>query len=161
VAAYKSAIAAVPPLDPYDVRTQASKRLRHAPDARHAEAYRLSLEGWRRLERNDLPGATAALERAIALDPHDPVARYRLGRVLQARREDVAALAEFDHAIRSGQTCPAPILGNAHLEAARLHERLGHTDDAVSGYRIASTLFGAAADTRAAATRALARLNIR
>jgi hypothetical protein len=161
VAAYKSAIAAVPPLDPYDVRSQAAKRLRHAPDAHHGEAYRLSLEGWRRLERNDLPGATAALERAIALDPHDPVARYRLGRVLQARREDAAALAQFDLAIRNGQTCPAPILGNTHLEAARLHERLGHTDDAVSGYRIASTLFGAAADTRAAATRALARLDLR
>jgi tetratricopeptide (TPR) repeat protein len=161
VAAYKSAIAAVPALDPYDVRAQASKRLRHAPDPRHAEAFRLSLEGWRRLERNDLPGATTALERAIALNPHDPVARYRLGRVLQARREDAAALAEFDLAIRNGHSCPAPILGNAHLEAARLHERLGHKDDAVSGYRIASTLFGAAADTRAAATRALARLDLR
>jgi tetratricopeptide (TPR) repeat protein len=143
------------------VRGQASRRLRHAPDSRHAEAFRLSLDGWRRLERNDLPGATTALEQAIALDPHDPVARYRLGRVLQARREDVAALAQFDLAIRNGQTCPAPILGNAHLEAARLHERLGHKDDAVSGYRIASTLFGAAADTRAAATRALARIDIR
>jgi tetratricopeptide (TPR) repeat protein len=160
VAAYKSAISAVPPLDPHDVRGQASRRLRHAPDPRHAEAFRLSLDGWRRLERNDLPGATTALERAIALDPYDPVARYRLGRVLQARREDVGALAQFDLAIRNGQTCPAPILGNAHLEAAHLHERLGHKDDAVSGYRIASTLFGAAADTRAAATRALARLDI-
>jgi hypothetical protein len=71
-----------------------------------------------------------------------------------------SAIAQFDLAIRNGQTCPAPILGNAHLEAAHLHERLGHKDDAVSGYRIASTLFGAAADTRAAATRALARLDI-
>ena len=126
---------------------------------RHAEAFRLSLDGWRRLERNDLPGATNALERAIALDPHDPVARYRLGRVLQARRDDVAALTQFDLAIRNGRTCPAPILGNAHLEAARLHERLGHKDDAVSGYRIASTLFGAGrgharrGDARAGAAR--------
>ena len=161
VSAYKSAIAMVPPLDPHNVRAEASARLRHAPDPRHAEAFRLSLDGWRRLERNDLPGATTALERALTLDPHNPVAHYRLGRVLQARREDAAALAQFDLAIRNGRTCPAPILGNAHLEAARLHERLGHTDDALSGYRIASTLFGAAADTRAAATRALARLEIR
>jgi len=161
LAAYKSAVAAVPPHDPYDVRGQASDRMRHAPDLKHAEAFRLSLDGWRRLERNDLPGATAALERAIALDPQEPVARYRLGRVLQARREDVAALSQFDLSIRHGRTCPAPILGNAHLEAARLHERLGHKDDAVSGYRIASTLFGAASDTRAAAARALARLNTR
>jgi tetratricopeptide (TPR) repeat protein len=161
LSAYKAAIAAVPPLDPYDVRGQASQRIRHAPNPRHAEAFRLSLDGWRRLERNDLPGATTALERAIALNPHDPVAHYRLGRLLQARREDAAALTEFELSIRDGRTCPAPILGNAHLEAARLHERLGHRDEAVSGYRIASTLFGAGAETQAAATRALARLDIR
>jgi tetratricopeptide (TPR) repeat protein len=161
LAAYKSAVAAVPPLDPYDVRGQAADRIRHAPDARHAEAFRLSLDGWRRLERNDLPGATTALERAIVLNPHDPVAHYRLGRVLQARRADADALIQFDLSIRNDRTCPAPILGNAHLEAARLHERLGHKDEAVSGYRIAATLFGAGAETQAAATRALARLNIR
>ena len=159
VAAYKSAIAAVPPLDPHDVRGQAGERIRRAPDPRHAEAYRLSLDGWRRLEKHDLPGATTALERALTLNPQDPVARYRLGRVLQARREDAAALAQFNLSIRNDGTCPAPILGNAHLEAARLHERLGQTDEALSGYRIASTLFGAGTDTRAAAARALARLS--
>ena len=122
LAAYKSALAAVPPLDPYDVRGQASGRIRHAPDARHAEAFRLSLDGWRRLERNDLPGATTALERAIALNPQEPVAHYRLGRVLQARRADADASP-----VRSVDSqrphLPPPILGNAHLEAARLHER--------------------------------------
>ena len=161
LAAYKAAVSAVPPIDPYEVRGRATERIRHAPDAKHAEAYRLSLDGWRRLERNDLPGASAALERAVMLNAQDPVARYRLGRVLQARREDLAALAEFDLAIRNGRNCPAPILGNAHLEAARLHERLGHTDDAISAYRIASTLFGASDDTHAAATRALVRLGAR
>jgi tetratricopeptide (TPR) repeat protein len=135
--------------------------MRQAPDPRHAEAHRLSLDGWRRLERSDLPAATDALERAIALHPDDPVARYRFGRVLQARREDAAALAQFDRAIRNGRSCPAPILGNAHLEAARLHERLGHRDEAISAYRIASTLFGGAADTHAAAARGLARLGAR
>src|SRR6185436_6627738 len=115
LSAYKSAVAAVPSLDPYDVRGQAAERIRRAPDARAADAYRLSLDGWRRLEKNDLPGATAALERAVALNPQDPVARYRLGRVLQARREDAAALAQFDLSIRNGRTCPPPILGTAHL----------------------------------------------
>jgi hypothetical protein len=81
--------------------------------------------------------------------------------VLQARREDAAALAQFERAIQHGRSCPAPILGNAHLEAARLHERLGHRDEAISSYRIASTLFGGAADTHAAAARALARLGAR
>ena len=159
LAQYKAALASVPTLDTRDVRGQATDHIRHAPDARQADAYRLSLDGWRRLEKNDLPGATAALERAVALDPAEPVARYRLGRVLQARREDGAALAQFELAIRSGRSCPAPILGNAHLEAARLHERLGHKDDALSSYRIAATLFGASEETRSTAVRALARLS--
>jgi hypothetical protein len=158
VSAYRAAVAAVPPLDPYDVRGRAAERMRKAPDQKRAEAYKLSLDGWRRLERNDLPSATRSLERAIGLNAEDPVARYRYGRVLQARREDAAALAQFAHAIRDGDTCPPPILGNAHLEAARLQERLGQRDEAVSSYQIAATLFGAAAETRAAAARALARL---
>ena len=158
---YKAAIAAVPPLDPYDVRGQAAERMRRAPDARRAEAFRLSLEGLRRLERNDLPGATTALERALLLDAESPVARYRFGRVLQARRQDTAALEQFELAIRASRTCPAPIRGNAYLEAAHLHERLGQHDEALSAYRIASTLFGAASETRAAASRALARLSAR
>ncbi|MCY0725921.1 hypothetical protein OVW19_29705, partial [Klebsiella pneumoniae] len=83
-------------------------------------AYRLSLDGWRRLERHDVPGASAALERALKLAPHAPVAHYRYGRVLQARGDDPAALAHFQQTIRGARTCPAPILGDAYLEAARL-----------------------------------------
>ena len=161
ISAYRSALGAVPPDDPYDVRSGATDGLRRAPDPRRTEAFRLSLDGLRRLERGDLPGATTALERAIALAPEEPVARYRFGRVLQARRDDAAALAQFALAIRQRDECPAPILGNAYLETARLQERLGHRDEALSAYRIASTLFGAAADTKAAAARALARLGAR
>jgi hypothetical protein len=161
MASYKAAIAAVPPLDPHDVRGQATEHLRRRPDVRRAQAYRLSLDGWRRLERNDLPGASQALERSLALDPDDPVAHYRFGRVLQARRQDADALQHFAAAIASTRPCPPPILGNAHLEAARLHERLGDPDEAISEYRIASTLFGAAEETRATALRALARLAAR
>jgi hypothetical protein len=161
MAAYKAAVAAVPPLDPYDVRGQTVEHMRRAPDSRRAEAYRLSLDGWRRLERNDVPGATTALERSLALAPDDPVARYRYGRLLQTRRLDAAALEQYETAIRRASHCPAPVLGNVYLESARLHERFGHRELAVSAYKIASTLFGAAADTRAAATRALARLGPR
>lgn len=158
VSAYKRAMSAVPPRDPFDVRSQAADRIQHAPDARRAEAYRLSLDGLRRFERNDLVAASANLERALALNDEDPVAHYRFGRILQARRQDAGALAQFEQAIRHGADAPAPILGYAHLEAARLYERQGRMDDAMSSYRIASTLFGAAADTRAAATRALVRV---
>lgn len=159
VDAYRAALDAAPSPDPHTVRSQASERLRRAQDGRKAEAYRLSLDGWRRLERHELTAATAALERSLALNSSDPVARYRFGRVLQARKEDQAALEQFELAIRGARTCPAPILGTAYLEAARLHERTSRRNQAIGYYHVASSLFGAAAETHTAATRALSRLN--
>lgn len=158
VDAYRAAAALAPEPDVHDVRSSATTHLRRSPDGRHTQAYRLSLEGWRRLEQNDVAGASASLERSLQLNRDDPVARYRFGRVLQARKEDPAALVQFESVIRAAKSCPPPVLGTAYLEAARLHERAGHKEQAVSYYRIASTLFGAASDTRTAADRALARL---
>jgi tetratricopeptide (TPR) repeat protein len=158
LAAYREAHALATSPDVHEIRATVATRLRRAPDARQAEAYRLSLEGWRHLERSDLPSAAAALERALQLDGDDPVARYRMGRVLQSRRQDAAALAQFEMTIRHARRCPAPILGAAYLEAARLHERAAHLEQALSYYRIASTLFGAADDTKSAASRAITRV---
>jgi hypothetical protein len=156
--AYRAAIAAAATADPYNIRGQAAERLRHAPDARRAEAYRLSLEGFRKLEQNALPAAATALEHALALNGTDPVARYRYGRVLEARRAHAEALAQFELSIAGASACPAPIRGTAYVEAARLHERAGRREQAIAYYRIAATLFGAAADSRATARRALTRL---
>ena len=158
VDAYRTALSLTPTPDVHEIRTTANARLRRGPDPRQSDAYRLSLEGWRRFEQNDLAGAAASLERSVALNGNDPVTRYRLGRLLQARKEDALALAQFETTIRHAKACPAPVLGTAYLEAARLHERLGRRDQAISYYRVASTLFGAAAETRSAADRALARL---
>ena len=160
VDAYRAAAAAAPSPDVDGVAAAAADHLRRAPDAKRAEAYRLSLEGWRHLERNDVPGATASLDESLALNGSDPVARYRAGRVQQARKEDAAALAHYEQAIKSARTCPPPILGYAYVDAARILERQGKRTQAISYYRIASSLFGAAADTRAAATRALTRLKV-
>jgi hypothetical protein len=159
VRAYRSALEAVPQPDPQGIRAQATARLRRAPDARRAEAYRLSLDGWRLLERQDVRAAQAALEQSVALNGADPVARYRYGRALQVARDDAGALAQFELAIGGARGWPPPLLGAAYLDAARLLERAGRRDQAVAYYRTASTLFGAAAATRAAATRALARLH--
>ncbi len=159
--AYRAAIARALTPDPYNVRSQAAQRLQRAPNPKHAEAYRLSLDGWRHLEHGDVVAASKALERSIALNGGDPVARYRFGRIEQARKQDAAALAQFEHAIRGARACPAPILGATYLEAARLYERRGQIDRALGYYRIAASLFGAAADTRAAATRAITRIGAR
>jgi tetratricopeptide (TPR) repeat protein len=158
VAAYRAAVNTVPSPDPHNIRQRASEQLRRAPDAVKAEAYRLSLDGFRKLERSDLAGAEASLARSVALDADSPVARYRYGRVLQARRQDVPALAQFELSIRDSRNCPAPIAAAAYLEAARAHERLGHRDEAIAYYQSAATWFGAGPDTRAAANRALVRL---
>jgi tetratricopeptide (TPR) repeat protein len=160
VDAYRAAAAAAPAPDVYDIAAAAAGHLRRAPDAKRAEAYRLSLDGWRRLEHNDAAGASASLDASLALNGSDPVARYRAGRVHQARKQDVAALTHFEQAIRGARTCPPPILGYTYVEAARILERQGKRSQAISYYRIASSLFGAAADTRAAADRALTRLRV-
>jgi Tfp pilus assembly protein PilF len=160
VAAYRLAIAAAPSPDPREVRRRAGERGRRAPDATRAEAYRLSLEGWRRLEREDAAGAEPILARAVRLDPHDPVARYRHARALQARRDDERALAEYDAALRGAKQAPAPIAAAAFLDAARLEERLARREQAIAHYRAASTWFGGGAETRAAADRALRRLQV-
>jgi len=157
-AAYRRAAAAVPAGDHLQIGDEIEHRSRNRPNRTKAEAFRLSLHGWRRLEQNDVPAASAALERSIALEPRDPVARYRYGRILQARRDDDGALEQFVFTIRDARICPAPILGSAYLEAARLYERAGQRDLALSWYRVAASLFGAAQETRTAATRALTRL---
>jgi tetratricopeptide (TPR) repeat protein len=158
VAAYRLAISTSPNPDPRGIRQGAGDRIKRTPDPVRAEAYRLSLEGFRKLEKADIAGAESLLAHSLTLDPKDPVAHYRHGRVLQAKKEDADALEAYEAAIRGARECPPPLLAAAYLEAARLHERLTHRADAIDYYRTASTLFGGGADTRAAANRALVRL---
>ena len=158
VAAYRLAIAASPAHDPQAIRQRAADRMKHTPDPARAEAYRLALEGFRKFEKADLAGAESLLARSIRLDAKDGVARYRYGRVLQAKNDDRAALASFEAAIHAARDCPPPIVAAAYFEAARLHERLARKAQAIDYYRAASGLFGGGADTRAAADRALVRL---
>ena len=158
VGAYRRAAAAAPQDDRLDIRARANDGMRRRPDAREAEAYRLSLQGWRLLEAGDPRRAADALAASIAIEPREPVARYRYGRALQAGYDDDGALDQYGLAIRDAARAPAPIAGRAYLEAARLQERAGRHDQAIVWYRIAATLFGAAEETRLAASRALARL---
>jgi len=158
VAAYSLAVESAPSPDPDAIRRRATDRIRRTPDARRAEAYRLSLEGLRRLEKSDAAGAESLLVRSLTLHPADPVARYRYGRVLLANKDDDRALTELEVSIRGARAAPAPIAAAAHYEAARIHERLGNTEQAIAYYRTAIGWFGGAAETRSAANRALARL---
>ncbi len=70
VDAYRAAIAAVPSSDSYKVRSQSNEHLRRAPDSKRAEAYRLSLEGWRRFEHNEpMRQPTPSRHRSPSTDP--------------------------------------------------------------------------------------------
>jgi hypothetical protein len=157
-AAYHSASRLAPTHDPLNIRRHAAERLRKAPNPQHGDAFRLSLKGWRELEQKDVVAAATSLERSIDLNPREPVARYRYGRTLLARRDDRGALMQFEWTIRDARLAPAPIVGEAYLEAARIHERAGRLDEAIATYRVAATLFGAGDDTQRVAARALARL---
>lgn len=158
IAAYRLASSTASPSDSDDIRDRAAAHIRRAPNAARAEAYRVALEGWRALEDGNTADAETRLAHAAALDPRDPVIRYRHARALQARHDDTAALAEYQAALQGAREAPAPIAAAAFLDAARLEERLKQRDRAIAHYRAASTWFGAAADTRAAALRALSRL---
>ena len=158
VAAYRSAIAAAPADDPDQIRRSAADRLQRQPDARLAEAYRLSLEGWRRFERGAHADAEDALTRSLALNPNDPITRYRFGRLFQSRGERARALEEFERAISARPVAPAVTLAAAYLEAGRVLEAGGNTTRAIGMYRSASEIDGAEPRTREAASSALARL---
>jgi tetratricopeptide (TPR) repeat protein len=156
--AFEAAIASTVSPDPFNVRAQARERLQRPPDPQVVQAYRLSLEGWRRLERDDVPAALRALRRSVELNGTDPVARFRYGMALRANKDDQAALGQFELAFRGARACPPPVLGMAYVEAAQVCERAGRRDEAIGYYRTASTLFGAGSETQALASRELARL---
>ena len=161
VAAYRAAIACRARDDPQDSARAGAERLRHAPDATRAEAYRLSLDGWRRLEGTISPGARRALDASHRARPDDPVAHYRFGRVLQARKDDAAALAQFEHDDRAARSCPRRFSATRTSKRRACYERLGQArrGDRLLPHR--DVAFGAATDMRAAATRALTRLHAR
>ena len=109
--AYRSAAATAPRDGLYNIAEESARRLKNVPDPKKSEAYRLSLEGLRKLEKDDLTGARQALERSVSLNPRDPVTRYRYGRLMQARREDVGALQQFELAV-SEADLPAASAGD-------------------------------------------------
>ena len=157
VKAFEAAIASAPPDDPDRVKNRARDALRRRPDPRAAQAYRLSLEGWRHVQRRELPQADRALGQAEQLAPSDPVLQYRLGKLREAQGRPADAIAAFERAIASRPPPPAAILASSYLEAARLIEGRDAVR-AIGLYRRAAGVQGAAADTRRTAAEALARL---
>lgn len=159
VAAYRLAEASATDPDVRNVKSRAANRLAHAPDPHTADAYRLALEGWRKVERGNPADGEALLAQSLALNPSDPVAHYRAARALEALRQDEAAADQFDAALQRARDCPPSIAAAAFLGAAQVRERIGDRARAIVDYRAARDWFGGAASTRDAASRALLRLH--
>ena len=97
-------------------------------------------------------------EDAIALDPDNGITRLHYARALAARQRIAPAIAELDAVLAAAKTTPAPTIGEAALFSGRLREQQRDADNAIVAYRRAAATFGAAVETRNAATRAIERL---
>jgi len=157
-AAYRAALAATAPADPLRIGERARAGLKTAPNATTARAYRLSIEGWRALERGAIDEAARALNESLSLRPGDLVTQYRRARLLKAQNNDAAAISLLDTVMSAGAAVPPSIYAAACVDAARLHEEQGSRARAIELYQAVSTVVGAERATTDAAQRALARL---
>ena len=157
LAAYQGALALITDDDPLRIEERARLGMRQKPDPQAGTAYRLSIEGWRALERGDLAAADRAIEQALVLQPRDPVSRYRQARLLQARRDEAGALRVLEAIASARGATPPTIYALACVDAARLLEQRDRTR-AIELYRAARSVFGADQRTKDAAQRALTRL---
>ncbi|MGE5200121.1 MAG: hypothetical protein ACM3H9_10805, partial [Rhodospirillaceae bacterium] len=132
--------------------------LSRTPDRTVTDATRLSLDGWRALERGDAAAARAALDRAVQLRPDDGVHRYRRGRALLALQDRAAARADFERALQVRPLPPAPFVADSYCQLGAIFEASADRARAVSMYDAAAHAHGAWAATRDRAQRALARL---
>jgi tetratricopeptide (TPR) repeat protein len=160
VAAYKAAVASAPADDPDGVRARARDAMARGPDPKAAEAYRLSLEGYRQLLRKDLAQAGESLSRSAALNPVDPLTTYRQALLLAARGRQADALAAFERVIALRPMPPAFVVAASAFEAGRLLEAAGNRARAVEQYTRAARVRGADGTTRQAAAQALERLRV-
>ena len=152
------AVIAAQPQSPYGAVAQAQQQLRRANDRLADRAYRLSLEGWRALQRGAPDEAARALSQSLSLRP-DPVTRYRQARVLIAQRNTAAALPILETLVRQRSSTPPTFYADACVDAARIHEQLGDRARAIELYTTARGVFGADQRTKDLARREVDRLS--
>jgi predicted Zn-dependent protease len=148
------------PAAPSGATAQAQLQLERALNRMKDPAYRMSIAGWRALQRGALPEARQSLTQALLLKPSDPVTRYRQAQLLVAEKNDDAALGVLEMLIAARATTPPTFYASACVDAARLYERQRAPARAIELYRIARGVFGADQRTKDVADRALARLTL-
>ena len=154
------AIIAANPTAPAGAGADARVQLAAASERLGHDGYRLSLEGWRALERGDARLAEAQLARAVARAPADPVARYRHARALEAIGDRDRAREELERVV-TARLVPAIVLASALVDYAETIERTGDRARALGLYRDAARIVGGDPRARDQATRAIRRLTRR
>jgi tetratricopeptide (TPR) repeat protein len=149
-------VLAMEPL-PTGAKAVATRRLDEALDRMKSPGYRLSIEGWRALERGDVAAAAPALERAFTLAPDDQVTRYRRARLMLAQRNEAPAIEALEAVIAAPAT-PPHIYAAACLDAAQAQERQGNAARAIELYELTAAAFGVDPRAKSIAQRALVRL---
>jgi hypothetical protein len=144
--------------DPLELRAAARKVLRNPTPEAKGRGHRLGLEAWRTFDADDGAPVRPRFEEALALDPDNGLIRLRYARVLAARDRLADALAQLDAALAAARTTPPTAIAEAALLAGELRERQRDRAGALAAYRRAASTFGGAAGTRAAASRAIDRL---
>jgi tetratricopeptide (TPR) repeat protein len=81
-------------------------------------------------DAGQLNAAAAAYQRAIALDPLEPVLHFNLGNVLYGLKQLPASLASLQEAVRLD-----PRYAEAWNNLGNVHGELGHSDDAIRCFR--------------------------
>jgi tetratricopeptide (TPR) repeat protein len=146
------------PREPPGARARARLLLDRATAKMAIEPYRLSIMGWRALERGALDEAETMLSRAVALAPIDPVARYRYARLLQARGATARARDALEEILARRPLAPPIVLASTYVDYARLLEHSGDRARALAMYRNALDIVGGDPRAHDEALRATKRL---
>lgn len=141
-AAFREALALTDRDDPAGVRERARAGLRRRLAPRATDAYRLSLEGLRALDRGDRAAAVSALGRARAMAPADPMIAFRNARALHEQGETSAARAELERLLQVREGVPPLVIAAACAEYAAILERDGDRARAITLYRRAAETVG-------------------
>jgi predicted Zn-dependent protease len=139
-------------------RDKAEEMIEAARQRMSDEAYRLSIDGWRALERDALEEAEPALARALMLAPDDPVTRYRYARLLDRRGQAARAQEEMESVMNASPPAPAFIRSAAIVAVARAIEAAGDRVRALPLYQQAIAVSGGDLFARDEARRAIRRL---
>ncbi|MCM1985390.1 serine protease [Lyngbya confervoides] len=95
-----------------------------------------------RRRQRDIPGATAALDQVIRLDPNYYEAYMVRGDIHLTQRDDYAAIADFYQAVQVD-----PSLGEGHYNLGLAHLRAGGGRDSIPHFEKAATIFKAKKQT--------------